>query len=73
MNWSQFKDPCASLTMWVTPWSLTKKVEGFNNSFNYKYFLLNSANSMKTFKENSIVSQKKYPADSLSVGIHINI
>ena len=62
MNWTQFKDTisymCFAGTM-VAPWSLTQQVAGWQVwalSLQWQIFLLlNSANSVKTFRENSNV------------------
>ena len=60
MNWAQFKDPVFHLCLVgtvVACWPLTEELAG-SSPFNDKYFLsLNSANSVKTFRKNSIVSQ----------------
>ena len=62
MNWCQFKHPVCYLRLAmsvVTFWSLTQEVAGLNNPFRCKYSLsLTSPNSMKTFRENSIGSQR---------------
>ena len=58
MNWAQFKDPvshmCLAGTV-VASWSLTQKVPG-SSPFKVMTNILplNSANSLKTFWENSI-------------------
>ena len=56
MNWAQFKDPVSHICLAgavVASWSLTLEITG-SNPFNGKYFLLlNSVNTVKTFRENS--------------------
>ena len=58
MNWAQFKHlvsyMCLAGTV-VAPWSLAQEV-ACSSPFNDKYLLfMNSLNSVKTFRKNSIV------------------
>ena len=55
MNWGQFKDPVYHMSLAgtvIASWSLTLEDTG-SNSFNDMYF--ESLNSVKTFRENSII------------------
>ena len=76
MNWAQYKDPfsymCLAGTV-VAPWSLTQEVAGLN-PFNDKYLLLmNSLNSVKTFRNNSIVWIQSRLVQAKSDGDNINL
>ena len=61
MNWSKFKDPvshmCLAGTV-VASWSLAQGVTG-SNPFTVIFLSLNLLNSMKTFRENSIIHPKR--------------
>ena len=62
MNWARFKDPicflCLAGTV-VASWPLKQQMAGSNNLFKIQYFFsLNLANSVKTYKKNSIVSDQ---------------
>ena len=64
MNWSQFKDPVSYMCLAgavIASWSLTQEVAG-SSPFTIATITLslNSANSVKTFRENSIMKYQCY-------------
>ena len=65
MNWNQFKDPVFRLCLAgavVASWSPTQELAGSNPFTVVTNILsLKSANSVKTFRENSIVTMGRFP------------
>ena len=62
MNWNKFKDPIPHICLAgavVVSWPLTQEIAGSNPIIvTTNIFSLNSPNSMKTFRENSITKAK---------------
>ena len=57
MNWGGFKDSLCYLCLAgavVSLWSLTEEATSLNNPLNYKYYITNALNSMKTFGKTAI-------------------